>query len=74
MDINDLIEKLQEEFEDELTIQLTPETNFKELDQWSSMYALIIMALIETEYDVLLSGEDLKKLATVQDLFDLIKQ
>ena len=49
-----------------------PETNFRDLDDWSSMYALIVIALIDTEYDVRIKGEDLSKIETVQELYDLV--
>ena len=72
MDINHFIKILEEEFEDENIQKLNSETNFKDLDQWSSMYALIIIALIETEYGVLLNGEELSKVHSIDELFQLI--
>ena len=72
MQISQFISLLEEEFEDENIPKLNPETNFKDLDQWSSMYALIIIALIETEYDVLLNGEELSKVKTIESLFSLV--
>lgn len=37
------------------------------------MHALIIIALIDSEYDVLLKGDDLKETKTIQDLFNLVQ-
>jgi acyl carrier protein len=72
MNIEHFIHILEEEFEDENIPKLQPETQFKDLDQWSSMYALIIIALIETEYDVLLNGEELLTVNSIDELFQLI--
>jgi acyl carrier protein len=72
MDINELIEKIEEEFEEAEPGSITAATSFRELDEWSSMHALIIIALIDTEYDVTLTGEDLSSAVTVQDLYDVI--
>jgi len=74
MEINDLIKKLANEFEEVPAGTLKPETSFRELKEWSSMHALIIIALVDTEYDVILNGEDLRSVTTIQDLFDFIKR
>lgn len=71
MKIENLILKLEEGFDD-LTVKLQPDTDFKQLDEWSSLHALIIIALVDTEYNITLDGNDLRSLNTVQDLFDLI--
>ncbi len=73
MDINTFIEKLEVEFEELEQGTLKPDTNFRNIDEWSSMYALIIIALIDTEYEVVVTGEDLSKIETVQELYDLVK-
>jgi acyl carrier protein len=36
------------------------------------MYALIIVAFCETEYNVSVTGDDLRKCETVKDLFQLV--
>lgn len=74
MKIEHLITRLEEEFEELKPGTLKPETNFKDLEEWSSMYALILIALVDTEYEVSVSGEDLSKIATVQDLYELIQE
>jgi acyl carrier protein len=71
MKIENLILKLEEGFDD-LSVKLQPDTDFKQLDEWSSLHALIIIALVDTEYNITLDGNDLRSLNTVQDLFDLI--
>jgi acyl carrier protein len=41
---------------------------------WNSMHILLLVAMIDFRYQVLLSGEHLKTVETVNDLFDLVKQ
>jgi acyl carrier protein len=43
------------------------------MDGWSSMHALILIALIDNEYDILLTGAELKNAQTVQDLYTIIQ-
>lgn len=73
MDIQEFIKKIEQEFDEIKKGTLTAESGFRDIEDWSSMHALIIIALIDSEYDVLLNGEDLKSAVTIQDLFDIVK-
>ena len=60
---------------DDLEIYLfKPDTHFKELEDWSSLVALSVIAMIDEEYDVSLKGDDLLKSDTIQELFERIKK
>ena len=72
-DIQVFIKKVESEIEGITPGSLKPTTNYRDLPEWSSMYALVVLALSETEYNVTLTGSDLKGCQTVQDLYDLIK-
>jgi acyl carrier protein len=74
MEIKEFIKKLEVEFEEINPGTLKESTDFRELDEWSSMHALIIIALIDVEYEVVVNGEDLSKIRTVKELFDLVKE
>lgn len=65
--------KLEKELDGIAPGTIKPETNYREIPEWSSMHALILIALAETEYSVALTGEDLRKCSTVQDIYDVIK-
>lgn len=73
MNIQLLINQIEEEFEEVMPGTIKPESSFRELEGWSSMHALILIALIDNEYDILLTGEQLKNAQTVQDLFEIIQ-
>lgn len=73
MEIKDFTKRLAEVFDDSERLQLTPETYFKELDEFSSMTTLAIIVFADENYDVELSGKEIKDVDTVQDLFDMIK-
>ncbi|MGL4599088.1 MAG: acyl carrier protein [Bacteroidia bacterium] len=66
------IRKLEAELEELTPGTLQPETDYRQLHEWSSMHALILIALAETEYDVTLTGEDLRSSRTVQSVYSLI--
>ena len=51
---------------------ITENTNLKDLEEWSSMIIMGIIAMADEEYAVRLKGEDIRKVSTVKDLYDLI--
>lgn len=72
MEIKEFIEKFAEVFDDTDVATLTPETNFRDLDEWSSLSALGVIAMADEEFDVELSGNELRNANTIQDLYNLI--
>ncbi len=52
---------------------ITENTNLKDLEEWSSMIIMGIIAMADEEYAVRLKGEDIRKVSTVKDLYDLIQ-
>ena len=71
-DISSFIKKIESEIDGLAPGSLKPETHFRELPEWSSMHALVLIALSETEYNVTLTGDDLRKCGTVQEIYNLI--
>lgn len=72
MDIKEFIEKFAEIFDDTDTAVLSPETNFRELDEWSSLSALGVIAFADEEFDIELTGNELRSVNTIQELYDLL--
>lgn len=74
MEIKEFIEKFAEIFDDTDASTLTPETNFREIDEWSSLSALGLIAMADEEYEVELKGDEIRKANTVEDLFNIISE
>lgn len=73
MEIKEFIENFANQVDDTDASVFTPETNFRELDEWSSLTALSILAMIDEEYDIQLKADEMRKTNTIQELFDLVK-
>lgn len=73
MEIKAFIEKFADQFEDASADEFTPETIFREIEGWSSLVALSVLAMIDEEYDVQLRGEEMKKATSIQQLFNLVQ-
>ncbi len=72
MEIKDFIKNFADQFEETELEVLTPETNYRELDEWSSLIGLSVLAMIDEEYDVQLKGEEMRATKTIQELYDLV--
>ena len=73
MDIKDFIENFADQFDDTDANEITPATDFKSLDEWSSLTALSVIAMVDDEYDVTLKGDDIRNAVTVEDLFKVVE-
>jgi acyl carrier protein len=73
MEIQDFIQNVADQFDDTDTSTFTPETIFKDVEEWSSLTALSVIAMVDEEYEVRLKGDDITNTSTIQDLFNLIK-
>lgn len=72
MEIQEFIENFAAQFDDTDEALFTAETKFKELDEWSSLTALSIIAMVDDEYDVIIKGNDIINADTLQDLFNVV--
>lgn len=71
--LDSLITKLQEEIDEIDLSALAPATEIRKIEGWNSLYSLIIMALVSTEYDVELSANEIQAIHTVADLHHAIQ-
>jgi acyl carrier protein len=73
MELDRFIENFAEQFEDTDSSEITAATEFKTLDEWSSLIALSVIAMVDEEYEVTIKGEDIRNSNTVEDLFNAVK-
>lgn len=72
MEIKEFIENFANQFDETDPSEITAETKFKELEEWSSLTALSIIAMADEEYDITLKGDDIRNSETVEDIFNII--
>ena len=73
MEIKEFIENFANQFDDTPVEEFKAETKFRELDEWSSLIALSVIAMVDEEYDVTLKGDDMKAANTIGELFEIVK-
>ncbi|GCB35836.1 MULTISPECIES: phosphopantetheine-binding protein [Bacteroides] len=71
MEFKDFIERLAEAVEIESVENLMPETEFRELDDWSSLSVMLLIAFFDEEFEKEISSSAIKECITIQDLYNL---
>ena len=72
MEIKGFIENFAAQVDETEAEVFTAETEFKSLDEWSSLLALSIIAMVDEEYDVQIKGDDIRASKTIGDLFNKV--
>ena len=61
-----------EQFDDTDVSEITPTCKFHELDEWSSLTGMSVIAMAKTVYGKTITGKEIRACETVEDLFNLI--
>ena len=72
MDKNQFLQSFAEQFDDTDPSAITMDTKFKEMEEWSSMVALMVIAMVDENYNKKITGADLRETDTVEQLFDRV--
>ena len=72
MNSQDFIENFAAQFDETDPEAFSADTKFKELDEWSSLLALSIIAMVDDEYDLIIKGNEIVNSETIQDLYNAI--
>ena len=72
MELKEFIENFADQFDETDANVFKAETLFKELDEWSSLIALSVIAMVDEEYEVVIKGDDIRSAKTIEDLFNIV--
>ena len=72
MDLEKFVENIASQFDETDLNEITAQTEFKSLEEWSSLLALSVIAMVDEEYDVQIKGDDIRSANTVEDLFNIV--
>lgn len=73
MDIKEFTNLFAEEFDETPKELFSPETEFKNLEEWNSLTALSIISMVDDNLDKTITGADLRNHNTIADLFSFIE-
>lgn len=73
MELKEFVEKFADQFEDTDPSEIAAETNYRDLDEWSSLMGMVIIAFVKTEMGKTVTGDELKACHSVEALYNLIQ-
>ena len=73
MDLNEFVAHFAEQFDDTDASEIQASTLFHDLDEWSSLTVMSVIALAKMEYGKTITGTELNICQTVEDVFNLLE-
>ncbi len=72
MEIQDFIQHFAAQFDETNATEFNTTTEFRKLTEWDSLIAMSVIAMVDEEYNVKLTGDDIRKSKTVKDIFEIV--
>jgi acyl carrier protein len=72
MELNEFVKLFAEQFDDTPADVFKPDTNYKSLDEWSSLVALSVISMVDEEFEKRITGADIRSCTTIEDLYKLV--
>lgn len=72
MELKEFVANFADQFDDTDPSEIQAETVFRDLEEWSSLVGMSVIALAKTAYGKSITGAELKTCQTVEDVFNLI--
>lgn len=71
--LEEFIANFADQFDDTAPSEIQATTRFHELEEWSSLTAMGIIAMAKTQYGKTITGAEIRKCETVEDVYKLIE-
>ena len=71
--LDEVVALFAEQFDETDASEITADGKFRDLDEWSSLIGLSVIAMIDEEFEVTLRGEDMRKANTPAELYEIVK-
>lgn len=70
--LDEFVALFAEQFDFTDPSEITASTAFHDLDEWSSLIGLSVIAMVDEEFDIALKGDDIRNSVTVEDLYNRV--
>ena len=70
--LDEFVELFAEQLDDTDASEITADTAFHDLEEWSSLIGLSVIAMVDEEFEVSLKGADVRNSKTIEDLYNII--
>lgn len=72
MELKEFVENFADQFDDTDASEIQADTKFHDLEEWGSLVAMGVIALVKTQYGKTITGKEMRECMTVEDVFNLI--
>ncbi len=73
MELKEFLKAFADQFDDTDISEITPDCEFHELEEWSSLTGMGIIAMVKTQYGKTITGKEIRECKTVEELFKLVE-
>jgi acyl carrier protein len=73
MELEQFIKDFTSQFDDTDPAAFNADTAFKELEEWSSVVAFLIIVMTDEKYNVKINREDILSSQTLNDLYKIVE-
>jgi len=71
MELNKFVELVSDQFDETPKEIFTPDTRFRELDEWDSLVSLSVIAMVDEEMGKRITGSDIRNCNSIEELYNL---
>lgn len=72
MEITEFIKLFADAIEVETPEDLSPDTVFRDLDEWSSISVMLTVAFFDEEFDKEITEKEIRMASTIKDLYGIV--
>lgn len=72
MELETFVKNFAAQFDETESSRITAKTEFRSIEEWSSLIALSIIAMVDQEYNVMLRGDDIRNSKTIEDIYKIV--
>ena len=72
MELKEFISAFADQFDETDASEIQANTEFLELEEWSSLTGMSVIAMVKTQYGKTITGKEIRSCETVEELFNLV--
>ena len=72
MTLEEFVARFAQEFDETPAESIKSDTNFRELEEWGSLLGLSVISMIDDEFDVVVTGAEIRSCKSVEDLYRIV--
>ena len=73
MEITEFVASFSEQFDNTDESLILADTDYKMLEEWSSLVALSVIAMVDDLFEVEIGAKEIVECNTIEDLFNTVK-